>query len=275
MAAAATLALLGAGCDEGPKHNGRSMSSWMRDLDAQQAYQRRAAAQAMGALGPAAAGSIPQLIVMLSDEDGTVQFEAAEALAKMGDRAVPPLEALLKEIDPELRLHATVTLLQINPAHAAAQDKLVESLTGVGQPALAKRAQERAIRLGALFVPKLIPLLDDPYLPLRLQVVRTLTGMKKEAVAALPKLIELGKTEKNVEVRREIVSALGRIGTKETVEAPLRAFTDDTDAGVIAAANSMLRYIGATGEVVAGEAPAVEARRKADENAPLESLLSE
>jgi len=259
-------------------YNGRSMSSWERDLDAAQPYQRGAAAKAMGEIGAPAAESIPALIELLEDDDGTVKFQAAEALAKMGAPAVPQLEPLLEEVDPELRLHAATTLLQINPQHEVAQQKLIDSLCAVGQMELAKRAQEQAIRMGAPFVPKIVPLLDDPYLPVRRQAVATLTGMKKDAAAALPQLIALGKKEKDAELRRDIVRALGRIGTKDAVEAPLRAFTDDPDVRVTSTANDMLRYIGATGTATAGEGPA-EAAAAADsahaEKKPLKSMLAE
>lgn len=265
-------------CETGPTHNGRSIASWMADLDAKHEFQRRAACEALGEIGPLAKRAIPRMVELLEDEDGRVQFAAAEALAKMGPAALPQLELLLDRSEPDLRYHAAVTLLDIDPKHAGAVDQLMQTLIGIGDVALAKQAQERAIRLGAPLVPQLLQLLEDDYGPVRVHVVKTIAGIGKAAREAIPPLVTLFKTEKDAKVRRSIVSAVARLGPREVVEPHIREFTNDKDETVIVTANSMLEFIGAIERPTMFQAGGGEGNGEpagGGSNKPLRSLLSD
>ena len=81
-------------CNE-PTHQGRYLSSWIRDLDSSQDYKRRQACEAIAEMGPAAAAAVPELIELLDDVNPGVQEFARDALATMGPATIPELMRLL------------------------------------------------------------------------------------------------------------------------------------------------------------------------------------
>jgi HEAT repeat protein len=267
------LALLA--CNE-PTHQGRYLSSWIRDLDSDQDYKRRQACEAIAEIGPAAAAAVPELIELLDDVNPGVREFARDALAKMGPGAIPELQPLLEREEPAMRLHATIAILEIDPKHEAAQAELVRFVTSLGNVALSTTAREQAVAIGAPIVPKLVPHLSDSYAPVRLQILETLRGMKSGASAAVPDLIAMTKTETEPELRRQLVLTLANAGTREQVEPVLRELVNDEALSVVA--NDMLIYVGAverptTAEVK--EASERPARKPKPPAKPLRSLLSE
>jgi HEAT repeat protein len=94
----------------------------LRDKDWRVRY---AAAQALGAMGPAAATPevLQALLACLRDEDGEVRWAAAEALGQMGPAAATPevLQALmgcLRDEDGSVRAAAAGALGAMGPAAA-------------------------------------------------------------------------------------------------------------------------------------------------------------
>ncbi|MBN1868846.1 HEAT repeat domain-containing protein [Candidatus Sumerlaeota bacterium] len=93
----------------------------LRDLMAGgDAEARRAAAGGVGIQGPAAASSASELVVALADPDMTVRDSAAWALEKMGGGAAPALALGLENPDAEIRREAGRLLRKIGPPAAAA-----------------------------------------------------------------------------------------------------------------------------------------------------------
>jgi HEAT repeat protein len=261
-------------CNE-PTHQGRYLSSWIRDLDSSQDYKRRQACEAIAEMGPAAAAAVPELIELLDDVNPGVQEFARDALANMGPGAIAELMPLLAREEPAMRLHATIAILEIDPKHEAAQTELVRFVTSLGNLALSTAAHEQAVAIGAPIVPKLLPFLDDSYAPVRLQILETLRSMKSAGVSALPKLIEMTASETKPELRKTLVFTLANVGTREQIEPTLRELLKDEALAI--SANDMLIHIGAVERPTTTEVKEAAARATRPEppKIPLRSLLSE
>lgn len=257
----ALLALGAAACDE-PVYMNRPLSSWVYDLESDEAYKRRGACEALGEMGAAAAKVIPKAVELLDDKNDGVQEFCRVALGKMGAQAVPQLEALLARPEPHLRFHAAAALVNIDPKHVKGGETIAKVATGVGNAELAERAQKVIAKLGPDGVAILMPYLDDPYPPVRLQVVKTLGNMGKHSRVALPALEKL-LSDQRPEVRVAAMQALAKVGTKEEVEPVLRGLLEDENEEVADNAGGLLQYIGArestTGfedEAAGGDEPA-------------------
>lgn len=265
-----------AACNE-PTHQGRYLSSWVRDLDSDQDYKRRQACEAIAEIGPAAAAAVPELIALLDDVNPGVQEYARDALATMGPAAIPQLAPLLQREEPAARLHGTIAILEIDPKHESAQAELVRFVTSLGNVALSTTAREQAVAIGAPIVPKLLPHLRDSYAPVRRQILETLRAMKRRADGAVPELIDMSRTETDPELRRKLVLTLAYVGTREQVEPVLRELVQDETLAVVA--NDMLVHLGAVERPTTGEiqeaAATAKPKREPAANQPLRSLLSE
>jgi HEAT repeat protein len=91
----------------------------VRQLQSQNADDRRSAAQALEKIGPEAKEAVPDLITALKDQNPEVRRAAAYVLGKIGPEAkeaVPDLSAALKDHDPEVRRFAAQALAQIATA---------------------------------------------------------------------------------------------------------------------------------------------------------------
>lgn len=89
---------------------------------------RETAADALARIGDAA---VPSLVETLQDPDREVRAQAARALARMGPRAEPAIPALiaaLNDSDKEVRMGAARALGQIGPAAAEAVPDLIQAL---------------------------------------------------------------------------------------------------------------------------------------------------
>lgn len=89
---------------------------------------RETAADALARIGDAA---VPSLVETLEDPDREVRAQAARALARMGPRAEPAIPALiaaLNDSDKEVRMGAARALGQIGPAAAEAVPDLIQAL---------------------------------------------------------------------------------------------------------------------------------------------------
>ncbi|MCK5689558.1 HEAT repeat domain-containing protein, partial [Myxococcota bacterium] len=77
------LSFVATGCNQ-PRYQGRTLSSWMTDLDDDTDYKRRHACEAIGEMGKEGEGAIDAIILRLDDVNEGVQEFCSEALSKIG-----------------------------------------------------------------------------------------------------------------------------------------------------------------------------------------------
>ena len=163
--------------------------------------QRRTAAQSLGKI--ARKEAVPALVEALRDPDAGVRRYAAWALGMIGEDAVgtdrSPLASLLFDPDPGVR-EAAAMALGLTGDTQAGIELLLERLQEPAIPADAKRL-----------------------------AAASLGGM--EARTAVPVLTKL-LADRDAQVRRWAVAALGEIADQETVAALSRVLTKDPDPGV-------------------------------------------
>ncbi|HWA56117.1 MAG TPA: HEAT repeat domain-containing protein [Gemmatimonadales bacterium] len=84
-----------------PSFDGRSLSSWVKDLDALAPSTRNAAAYAISSMGAAAKPAVPALIHVLEDQDApaTVRYPVCVALREIGPAAKEAVPALTEAMD--------------------------------------------------------------------------------------------------------------------------------------------------------------------------------
>jgi HEAT repeat protein len=201
----------------------------------------------------------------------TVRWEAVDAITLYGEQAVPllvemmllsrvPLEPLLKDAlrNPQKRnrLRTIRALGELKDSRAVPnlkkigqeddreiRDAVEEALWKIGSATWARASSAKALgQIGSADgVPALTKALGDPNLTVRLRAARALLQVGDRS-AAKPLAKQLGR-EKSDEVRQEIVTALGTIGTKEpaAVTACIRALTDESRSVRSRAARSLGR----------------------------------
>lgn len=269
-------------CNE-PIYEHRTLSSWRRDLKHRSDTERRLACEALGAMGPAATDTIPDLIARFEDPMPVVRDAAQAALEKMGTPALQALAPLLAQDLPVIRLHATLAILGIQPTHIQAMAEFVKFLSAPASMEINNRIKRKALALGADFLPKLMELIQDPYPPARLQAIQIITEMGKTAAPALELIKKRLDNETDARIRQELVMALKKVGTKETIEPKLRELMKDKDPNVAGSATDVLVDLGViirtpgeyqprqinAEQTEEGQPPAEEEKPK-----PLKSLLS-
>lgn len=90
-----------------PSFDGRSLSSWVKDLEALAPSTRNAAAYAISSMGAAGAPAVPALVKVLREPDApaTVKYPVCVALREIGPEAkdaVPALTELLDDRNDEI-----------------------------------------------------------------------------------------------------------------------------------------------------------------------------
>lgn len=160
------------------------------------------AAQTLGLIGPSASDAIPALISALDREEeigNTEEFifrsyeplpnTATFALGKMGQRAVPQLRELLSNSEQPRQTRALVALGEIGEEAKAA-------------------------------VPHILPLLQSPDKKTQLLAAITLGKIGAESEAVLPILIPALREVDRAEIRTEMATALGGLGSSAASAAP-------------------------------------------------------
>jgi HEAT repeat protein len=173
--------------------------------------KRRAAAQALAWIGPAAKAAAPALAeIMQNDPDQTLRIEAAIALGEIGPRHRTVLPALS-------------AAFIVKHADESFWDKWAVANTGA-LPGLQI--------MGQAGVPVLLKVLKDPELAGRIEVVEALAAMGPSAV---PHLIEALK-DKDMAMRSAVCNALGDIGpeAKAAVPALLGVMKEDISSMIFA-----------------------------------------
>ena len=84
-----------------PTFDGRTLSSWIADLNAAAPYTRNAAAYAISSMGPAAKAAVPALVAVLKDEENppSVRYPVCVALREIGPDAKDAVPALTAALD--------------------------------------------------------------------------------------------------------------------------------------------------------------------------------
>ena len=140
------LAGLVMACTPEPKGLGKNLSYWVEKVDSDDDLDRRRACEAFIEIGEPAAIAAEKVGLLLDDINPGVQAIATRALAAMGPKAFPVLEARLDDAVPHIRLRAGMALLEANPAHTKAKDVVFAAFTGLGNAELAKQATEFILR---------------------------------------------------------------------------------------------------------------------------------
>src|SRR5262245_44010924 len=105
-----------------PTHEGKSLSRWVEQFRTARGNERNRAADAIGAMGPAAAEAVPVLVEALKDDD----YHVPRALARIGPPALPALKAALGHEQPAVRSGAAEALGEMGPPARTAVAALAE-----------------------------------------------------------------------------------------------------------------------------------------------------
>ena len=241
-----------------PTYAGRGLRAWTTLLVDPQTLRRCASARAIGAIGPDAAASIPELTRALGDKDSSVRMEAAvalgnigpkaassapamiatlrrasyfdgvfigSALAKLGPEAVPLLIAGTRERTGTVRSESIQALRRIGPGAS-------EAIGRLGEVAHDPKDPDRVEAAFALWSierrPEAISLLaialGDPDEFVAGTAADHLGAIGPEAKPAVPALIR-ALDNKRFAVRGSAATALGKVGAgaKDAIPALLHA----------------------------------------------------
>ena len=181
----------------------------------------RAAAEALGKIGPPAEASASRLIELLKHRNAYVRLNAAYALGAMGPTAKAAVPALTEELKiPEYIPASEAAAEALGKIGVAGRQALIEALKDT-EPWLFVVAADALAKIGPdakAAVPALIEAVKDNVESVRSRAAYTLGKIGPEAKAAVPALIEVLKDE-NENVRRNAAEALRIIGTPEAQKA--------------------------------------------------------
>jgi HEAT repeat protein len=217
---------------------------------------RRKAAYTLKRIDPDLQAAAPALIAVLGDSNTDVREEAAEAIKRFGAKAVPFLAQAIRE-SASVRAAALAVLNQI-PADADTLVAAFAPLLCEKDLAVQQVACDVLIRQGKAAIPRLLPLLKDKDLRVRLEGLRLLTTIPADSALMLGQL-KLLAADKAPALRESALVLLGRLGP-EGVPHLIGALTDQ-DAGVRWTAVFSL------GEMGAAAKSAVPALTRADDDA--------
>ena len=155
-----------------------------------------------------------------------------DALANMGEPAIKPLAACLKDKDVNVRRDAADVLDQLHYQPAKTEEKIAFLIL--------RQSWDQLIRLGAPAVAPLMDCLKDEDASQR-QGAADALGQLNDKRAVEPLIARL--QDDDLEVRRSATTALARLGDKRAV-APLIRVLDSDDAQVGTAAAEALGSLG-------------------------------
>jgi len=183
---------------------------------------RLAALDALEALGPAAAGAVPQLTAALRDPDLFVRWQSARTLAKIGPVNYPPLipalARLLRDPDLDVRLSGCAALQSYGPAASLAVAPLIAALANATDTDLRLAVMTTFETIGTSSKPAIGTLIDElqnPDARARQKAAEVLGKFGPMAASAEPAL-RYALDDENAEVRRAASEALLnilRVGT--------------------------------------------------------------
>ena len=220
---------------------------------------RMEAATALGMLGPAAKGAIPNLVEALKDPVAPVRMKALDALMFMGTAAAaaaPQIPPFLNDADELVRISAVIALTRVTPDRASIVPLLKNAL-GDKASRVRRQAATELIQMRAE-VPAAIPVVREglkaefplhrieaiktlgevvspeerkslaatageylkaPDRDLRLQTVRALAYLGAEGVPYLVGVLKAEEQDRRVQIAA--IMALGRMGPDAQAAVPV------------------------------------------------------
>ncbi len=218
-------------------------------LHGEDLWARRPAAWALARIGADSQAAIPELIRALGYSSGgawsaiyNAQFHAAEALANIGEPAVPALIEALEAKDAATRRGAAMALGKTGARAKPALPGLVRRLTDKEKLARIEAAMALSTIDAAAGAQHAVPLLGDEDYAVRHAAATALGACGPAAKGAIPALAKALRDER-LEVRRAAFEALGKIGPA-AADALIAALGDKGDAW---ARKHAARALGSTG----------------------------
>ncbi|MBM4001505.1 MAG: HEAT repeat domain-containing protein [Planctomycetes bacterium] len=252
--AARALAKPGAGSE-------RAIDALTTALGSKDAMLRGAAANALGAIGPAAHRAVPALIDHFEDTESAgaddVWILASRAVGRMGSAAVDPLVAKLDASRPRVFTAACGALHDIGPDAAKGLTRLREEITKDGDLTIpAMFAVAGMGKAGGEALDDIARMLDSRNFHHQYWACRAIGELGEVGAPAVPKLIDR-LNDGVVSVRRHAAAALGGIGP---------AAGPDAVAALIAALDDKLEPVredavialGKMGEAAASAVPKIQ-----------------
>jgi HEAT repeat protein len=208
-------------------YDGHFVNHWIHDLKSPDSSVRVRAVRALGAIGPAAADAVPELVRILRDEPTrVVRVEASHALSKMGPAArsaVPALAEALADKEPLVRMNAVMTLSKLR----------TEAWPAV--PALIRALKDRGNRIE----------LAGYHIAIQDVMAMTLGRASAGHADAVPALTAVVETAITPSFRKAAIHGLGEVGAEASAAVPLlRGLLQDEYLGE-AAADALEKITGA------------------------------
>jgi HEAT repeat protein len=189
----------------------------LRNSEGGDAAARTAAAKALGNIGSCSPSVVPQLLLLLKDEDGAVQIEAVRSLHKIGEAAGAAsvaLAAMLRDNgDDQLRGEAARALARVAPSSVAATAALRGALGDQSGRVCVSAAEAlwNISRTVDNVLPTLVQRLTDPRA--RDQAIQVLYRIGPDAKDAVPALLAVAADENRL-FRESVILALRKIEPK-------------------------------------------------------------
>jgi HEAT repeat protein len=232
---------------------GSAVPALVEQLKDPNGADHRYVVRALGGIGPTASAAVPLLVERLKDEK--LQYDAAGALARMGEpgatalaaalkdkalrytavqelvrcggAAAGPVAAVVSDPDAMTRDAAADALAGLGPRAAAAAPALAAQLAKEGSFTIARDAQLKAlVSIGPAAVAPLAELLPSANEKLRLDVIGALGSIGPDAAPAVPALTKWLRSW-SPDTRAAAARALGRIGpAARPAVAELKALRD-------------------------------------------------
>jgi HEAT repeat protein len=245
----------------------RTVAELTRDLQADDASGRAAAAEGLGQLGEAAGEAVPALCQVIEDDDPNVRVAAAVALDLIGSTEPSVANGLLGRLQDEgvddlgrvVWKTAALALARLRPDVAAELTARLDSPLRHERRGAAFALSGQGER-GRAAVPRLVQMMRQPDLPLRYAAFQGLYGIGAACQDAAPALIEM-LADEDFHTQYWACRVLGKIGAPEALPAigPMIELVGEGVPSVRKNAAAALGQIGpAAGEAaVSGLAPAV------------------
>ncbi len=208
------------------------------------ALLQRAAARALGVIGPEAAAAVPALSRALRAKEADVRYEAGLALGRIGGAGVDELAAALTAEDPNVRYPAVVGL---GEAHSDLNLAALALLQGLRDPNDGVRiaAAGSLSKLGTNVLPLVIRELESGTAVRRRAAARAVGIVRTDRANVLPGLMKMA-SDPDPGCRLAAIETLGGEGlpSDRMIEAFSNALTDSVPEVRLAAVSRLFQLRG-------------------------------
>lgn len=233
--------LLASACDS-PRHQGRTLQSWVHDLDSELAHER---ANALEALGTAARGvsplpmsirrTLPKIAQALGDPDPAVQEQARMALIAVGIPSRDVLEEAMLRPQPTVRTQAAAALVALEATHEKAARVLVETMLNPAYPELAALARDELLDLGAFAVAPLAERMPER------KVIETVADLGPAGREMSDELLRLAREDTDLATRLAAMKAYARVVEASVALSTLDELRMDEDIRFARSAGALMQ----------------------------------